>query len=263
MTLQGTNIYLIGTGPRRILLDAGQGGFPEYVENLKSFLSEQNVSVERIIISHWHHDHIGALGDLQKSIFSRLDSLPPVHKFVRKEPEPDLPQGYILKRLEDNEEFQVDGATLRVLFTPGHTSDHAALYLKEEEAIFSGDCILGEGTAVFEDLHDLMLSLEKILHENPALIYPGHGPVVENAKEKIEYYLNHRRQREKQILEAIKSSGRPVTATKIVTTVYNDTPANLLAAAELNVMHHLEKLVKEKKIRQDGDKYFFSETGKI
>lgn len=265
MTLQGTNIYLIGTGSKRILLDAGQDGFPEYINNLKGLLREQNISVERILITHWHHDHIGALGDLKETVFSnQKQSLPPVHKFVRKElPERDLPEGYVLNRMEDNEEYKVEGATLRVLFTPGHTSDHAAVYLQEENAVFSGDCILGEGTAVFEDLHDYMKSLERIRLEKPNVIYPGHGPVVDEPSEKIKYYLHHRRERESQILGVINSSKQPVTPREIVKAVYKETPSNLLAAAEINVVHHLTKLVKEKKVRQNEETYFPADSGKF
>ena len=76
--------------------------------------------------------------------------------------------------------------------TPGHTSDHTSFYFKEENALFSGDCILGQGSTVFESLKDYMESLQRLKALAPSKIYPGHGPVVENGMEKIEEYILHR-----------------------------------------------------------------------
>jgi glyoxylase-like metal-dependent hydrolase (beta-lactamase superfamily II) len=256
MTLQGKNIYLVGTGRKRVLIDAGQDGFPEYIQNLMKVLREENVKIEHLVLTHWHHDHVGALPELEPVL---KGDAPLVHKFPTVEPQ-DVPIPSSLKftPIKDNYVLKTEGATLRIIHTPGHTSDHAVLYLEEEKAVFSGDCILGEGTAVFEDLFEYMKSLNIILQLQPELIYPSHGPVVEDPIEKIQFYIHHRLQREKQILSALETSDVPLTPSEIVRKVYQDTPEHLYPAAEVNVRHHLTKLVKENKIQENDDKFFCS-----
>nr|BAN21422.1 metallo-beta-lactamase, putative [Riptortus pedestris] len=147
--------------------------------------------------------------------------------------------------LNDGQEIFVDGASLRVHHTPGHTTDHIILHLKEENAVFSGDCILGEGTTVFEDLYDYMKSLNHILEINPSVIYPGHGPVINAPGQKIQQYINHRNMREAQIKEVLSDTRSFITEMDIVKVLYKDTPESLYLAAAKNVNQHLLKLEKE------------------
>ncbi|XP_019632669.1 PREDICTED: endoribonuclease LACTB2-like [Branchiostoma belcheri] len=267
-TLRGTNTYLVGTGKSRILIDTGDAGIPGYVPNLREALQSSGTALQEILITHWHHDHVGGIPAIWQAF--QLVSPFRISKLPRnpsgggsKDTEGYSPPqgeettgvpGVGYSYLREGDVIKTEGATLKAIYTPGHTDDHMALLLEEENAVFSGDCILGEGTTVFEDLYDYMKSLQKLAGFKPATIYPGHGPIVQNATEKIQEYINHRNMRESQILAALqKASKTPLTAMEIVKMVYVDTPEHLHKAAAGNVTHHLHKLVKDGVIDKFGD----------
>lgn len=250
MTLQGTNTYLLGTGKRRILIDTGDDDVPQYIIHLRNVLKHEGCDLEHIILTHWHHDHVGGL----KNVMETQKNCK-VWKFPRTEGE-ELPEGVKIDMLKDQDEISVDGATVKVIHTPGHTTDHIILFLNEENAVLSGDCVLGEGTAVFEDLHDYMKSLNYILKLNPDVIYPGHGNVIQDPLKKIQYYIDHRNERETQILEVLKNNlHEDFTDLELVKIIYTDIAEKMYRAAAFNVNHHLIKLKKENKVQLVNDKW--------
>ena len=89
---------------------------------------------------------------------------------------------------------------------PGHTVDHIAFILEEEDAMFTGDNVLGHGTAVFEDLAIYLNSLNQMRDQFNGRAYPGHGEFIADGKQRIVEYIEHRKQREEEVLQALKNA---------------------------------------------------------
>ncbi|CAM9545060.1 unnamed protein product [Choristocarpus tenellus] len=250
-TLTGTNCYLIGTGSKRILVDTGEGieGFVDLLREVMHAVGCDDL--ESIVLTHWHADHVGGVNDICRSLGKAV----PV--FKRRGPRKE---SFSYCNIEDGQVFTTQGGTIEAVYTPGHTEDHVAFILREERALLCGDMILGCGTAVFDDFTSYMSSLDRVLRlcgnttaigQGLTRIYPGHGPVVEDAEEKIKYYITHRRERENQILETLMSAnGSAVSTFQITSVVYGDLPLPVMVSAHYNVMHHMSKLLSEGKVKR-------------
>ncbi|KAI9736239.1 MAG: hypothetical protein M1834_001125 [Cirrosporium novae-zelandiae] len=190
-TLQGTNTYIVGTGSSRILIDTGKG-FPLWIETIAELLASENITLSHVLCTHWHTDHTGGVPDL-------VSRYPHLTSSVFK-CEPDEGQ----QPISDGEVFSVEGATIKALFSPGHAYDHMCFILQEENAMFTGDNVLGQGTTVVEELGTFMSTLRIMLGQGCAKGYPGHGSVIPNLTSKISQYLQQRLRREKQVLNAME-----------------------------------------------------------
>ena len=232
----GTNTYLVGTGSKRLLIDTGEGR-SSWPPLLSSVLTSERATISECLITHWHPDHVGGISDL-------IGICPSVtiHKH-----EPDSNQHNILT----GQTFKVEGATLRAFHSPGHTTDHMAFILEEENAMFTGDNVLGHGTAVFEDLATYLSSLQSMEKQFNGRAYPAHGAVIANGRDKIKEYIIHRRQREEEVLSVLREQGVK-TSMEIVGIVYKDVPVNLHVPAEGGVLQVLRKLKGEGKVLEEA-----------
>jgi len=274
-TLQGSNTYLLGRGPKRILLDTAQG-FPAWKEHLSSALKSEGTTVSTCLLSHWHHDHIGGMVDFQ--------SLCPDAKIYKNSPSlnPDgiLKDDMEVLEIQDGQTFSTgeegEGFKVKALHCPGHTKDHMAFIItessdeKELGAMFTGDNVLGHGTAVFEDLATYLKSLHLMSEniEKGVRAYPAHGAVIEEGKDKIEFYIKHRLQRENEALQVLRTGrvdaasdekpGTEVVAKEwdsmdMVKIIYKEYPENLYAPAEMGLLQVLKKLEGEGRVvREEG-----------
>jgi hydroxyacylglutathione hydrolase len=243
MTGPGTNTYLVG---RRdpVLIDTG-AGVPDYVPLLERYLGERGwTQPSRVILTHRHRDHLGGVLQLRER-FRGLRVSKMRHK------DTDLPEP--IEDLRDGEVVQGEGVTLRPVYTPGHASDHLCYYLVEEQALFTGDVILGGSTTVIPaedgDLLDYLDSLRRLLRLDLQRIYPAHGPVIEDGPARIHEYIEHRLMREQQILDALADGVR--TIPEIVKRIYVDVAPALHPVAAGSVESHLKKLAREGRARED------------
>ncbi|KAK7688968.1 hypothetical protein QCA50_007659 [Cerrena zonata] len=289
-TLQGTNTYLVGQRNPFVLVDAGQGidsYTPLLREALETHASEKGAQlVSDIIITHRHGDHIGGLPsvlNLVRTLWNENNGtfVPPrVHKFPLSSPDETIDKvlqslpvtdvtpsssGNLLHDLQDGQKIATtttssESTDLIVVHTPGHTPDSICLYFKPDQALFTADTILGQGTAVFEDLGVYMSSLRKLLdfnRESPyTVLYPGHGPEVTEGSGRIATYLQHRVDRENQVIQVLTSKNSVQsqedsiwTTWDIVGVIYKDYPQSLWEPAAHGVDLHLRKLESEGKVR--------------
>ncbi|KAF8910347.1 lactamase [Mucidula mucida] len=292
-TLQGTNTYIVGSKNPYTLIDTGEGR-DDYIPVLESALREtaslsdpQQQHISDIVISHWHHDHVGGIPAVLSLLRRLWDETKPgipfkpprMHKFPIPEGKQlqshssvtlpsileSLPPNSFFPSLEGNPFHDlIEGQSLnnlQILHTPGHTVDSVCLYLPFDRALYTADTVLGQGTAVFEDLSTYISSLRKMLDFGAGngmsydVLYPGHGPVVQSGKDTISTYIQHRLERETQILEVLRSSPSEMessasdsnwTTWTLVARIYAAYPENLWLPAAHGVNLHLRKL------EQDG-----------
>ena len=147
-----------------------------------------------------------------------------------------------------------DGWTLTAVHTPGHTSNHTCFALDAEQALFSGDHVMGWSTTVIGppdgDMRSYFDSLERVRARRDAVLWPTHGAPIREPAPFLDAFVEHRRAREQQVLDAVRGGGTSIAV--MVRTLYADVRRELHKPARRSVLAHLIKLVDDGVVAVDG-----------
>jgi glyoxylase-like metal-dependent hydrolase (beta-lactamase superfamily II) len=231
-TLEGTNTWIVGDPPS-IVVDPG----PSIAAHLDEVAAVAG-RVGAVLVTHDHPDHApGAPG------FARRVGAP-LYAFRLDGAE----------HLRDGQRLEVGAVSVVSRHTPGHTSDHLVFELPDERLLFTGDAVLGRGTSFIDppdgDLALYLRSLRRMQDLHPRILYPGHGPVVLDAASKLQEYLDHRADREAQVLGSIATA--PRTIMEMVREIYSEYPPEVHPLAARSVLAHLLKLQGEGRVSRSG-----------
>jgi glyoxylase-like metal-dependent hydrolase (beta-lactamase superfamily II) len=242
MTGPGTNTYLVGIDEIAVI-DPGPGD----AAHLDAIAGCGGDRIRWILLTHTHEDHSpGAVG-LKKHTGAEVPAFGPGEGKGKVRLDGTLGDGAVIEATEFH---------LTALHTPGHASNHLCYLLNEERTLFTGDHIMQGSTVVIGppdgDMAAYFASLEKLKTIRPRLkaIAPGHGHLIEDPQATIDEYIEHRRAREKQVLDVLRTRGTASIA-EIVEDIYSDVAPELHPVAQRSVWAHLRKLADEGEAKGD------------
>ena len=256
-TFKGTCTYIVGEG-RVAVVDPGPDR-PEHVAAIVAALGDETVS--HIVVTHTHRDHSPASRALAAATGAPIVGCGP-HR--RSRPlaagEVDTMEGsgdteYRPDReMREGDTIEGPGWTLEAIETPGHTANHLAFALPQEQALFSGDHVMGWSTTIVGppdgSMTAFMASLDKLRGRDDVVYWPGHGGAVLQPQRFVRALIGHRRHREAAILSRLRAGDR--SAGEIVTAIYANLNPSLIGAARLSVFAHLEDMVARGLAQTDG-----------
>lgn len=232
MTLDGTNTWVLRAPEATacVVVDPG----PDDEEHLQRVAAHGPVA--QVLLTHGHPDHAAGARRFASLVGAPVRALDPAHRLGSES-------------LAEGDLVAAAGVEVRVLATPGHTSDSASFLVESggPPSVLTGDTVLGRGTTVIAHpdgrLADYLGSLHRLAELAPGIVVlPGHGPERSDAADVAREYLAHREQRLAQVRAAVEQLGGSPSAREVVEIVYADVDRTLWLAAEWSVRAQLDYL---------------------
>jgi len=235
MTLDGTNSWLVAEpgSATAIVIDPGPDD-EGHARRICAVAADRGQRVVDIVLTHRHHDHSAGAPRLHELTGAPVRALDPAHRLGSE-------------GLTGGEVIDSAGCELRVITTPGHTSDSISLEIAADGVVLTGDTVLGRGTAVIADdgsLGDYLESLRRLraIAESTDLrqLLPGHGPLLADPAAVLDFYLAHRAERLDEVRGALTAGDQ--NPAEIVARVYVDVDRALWPFAQSSVRAQLRYL---------------------
>lgn len=271
------NVFLISDGGEHAIIDSGFGDDESFEKRMTALREAGAEKLKYIIITHHHYDHSSGAHRLREAteaqIVVHVDEeelllkpeletgdmeIPEDQKEARemaKKWRAEAAKAVPDVRVQDGDVLRIGSLHLRCVHAPGHTAGHLCSYLEEDDVLFAGDNVLGVGTAAIGppphgDMGEYVRSLKKMQSVNAGLLAPGHGPLVQDPNRKLQELIDHRQQREEQIVSLV-AKGKD-NAKSLVKAIYPELDKRLLLMATGQVLSHLHKLQSEGKLKLEG-----------
>jgi glyoxylase-like metal-dependent hydrolase (beta-lactamase superfamily II) len=252
-TFTGTGTYIVGRatpGAGVAVIDPGPLDEPHLTALLAAV---EGQTVSHVLVTHTHRDHAPLARPFAEAVGAPvLAARPPgrtIHASAPDEDEDGTFEPDIV--LAGGERLAGDGWTLEAFATPGHASNHLAFVLEEENALFSGDHVMGWSTTVVAppdgDMAAYMASLDAVIARDFATLWPTHGAPIPEPGPFLAAYKAHRLEREAQVLARLAAGDRRIA--DMIPALYAAVDSRLWPAARLSVWAHLIALEQAGRVR--------------
>ena len=246
-TYHGTGTYLIGSG-RVAVVDPGPD-LPAHVDAILAATRGERIT--HLLVTHTHADHSPAARALQAAVGAPTYGYGPhgTGRFERGEQVEEGADWAFLPDLKvrDGDIVQGEGWSVECVHTPGHTSNHVCYRLREEDALFSGDHVMGWSTTIVSppdgDMGEYLRSLERLLAGGDTCYWPTHGPRIPDPQAFVRACIAHRVERFGQIMQCLSKGIGHVR--DMVPLIYRDLPRSMHPAAKRQVFAALLYLVEQ------------------
>lgn len=237
MTGPGTNTYLVGID-EIVVIDPG----PDDAAHLDAIAGCGGDRIRWIVATHTHPDHSPGVAGLKERTGAEVRAF-------------DARDGLVIDvPMADGDSIEATEFRLNAVHTPGHASNHLCFLLEQERLLFSGDHIMDGSTVVISppdgDMAAYLESLARVRRLRLRSIAPGHGHLITDPNVRIDDYVSHRLDRERQVVEAVGAAGS-ATIGELVSRIYTDVPDFLHPVARYSVWAHLRKLDDDGAVRSD------------